>query len=165
MRLMATNLPGFIMIGVTLALSAGTAGARPPALTGDWRLNEAQSELLPGDAPPAELIMSIAKDDEAAFRWTVRVKMADGAAGTIGFDGAIDGKPYPIKGRPGSTSAFSWAPNGSLKRVDESAGGIVTEICAFSADMRTMNCEARQTDTKGRVATYIEVFDRQSATP
>ncbi len=141
------------------------ASARPASLLGKWRLNLKSSELLPGEEPPAELVMAITRDEPAKpgspFGWTVTVKMPDGASGSTGFDGAIDGKPYPVKGRPGSTSAFSWMPDGALKQVSQSAGGLAVEICAFSADAKHMSCNARQTDTKGRAASYLEVFDRE----
>ncbi len=143
-----------------LAVTADAA-ARPPSLEGKWKLNPKESETLPDDQPPAELIMAITKDDDRVFRWTVSVKMQDGASGSTSFTGAIDGKPYPIDGRAGSTSAFSWMPDGSLKQVSESKGGISVEVCAFSHDMKKMTCNARQTDAQGRALAYVEVFDRQ----
>jgi hypothetical protein len=147
-----------------IGISAGAASARLPSLEGKWRLNVAQSELLPGEPAPAELIMAITLDDGRKFRWTATVKMPDGASGMTSFDGAIDGKPYPVEGRPGSTSAFSWTPEGLLKQVSQSAAGISVEMCNFTGGQggppRKMTCSARQTDAAGRAATYVEVFDR-----
>jgi len=139
---------------------AGAAYGRPGTLEGQWRLNLAESEFLPGEDPPAELIMAISKDDGVVFRWTVTVKLPGGESGQTSFNGAIDGKPYPVAGHPGTTSKFSWTPDGALKQVSESAGGLAVEICTFSADMKTMGCDARQTDLQGRAATYYESFDR-----
>lgn len=155
MRLSATLLT-IILLG-----TAQNAHARVAPLTGKWSFNAKESELLPGEEAPAELVMQIAKDDDKSFQWTVTVKMADGQTGAIGFEGVIDGKPYPVKGRDGSTSAFSWLADGGLKRVDQSPGGIVVEICRFTGNMRRMNCAARQTDAQGRAASYVEVFDRE----
>jgi len=156
---------GFTAVIVALSLLAGPATARPNSLLGKWRLNLKQSELLPGEEPPSELTMAITRDEAAkpdsSFSWTVTVTMPDGASGTTGFDGAIDGKAYPVRGRPGSTSAFSWTPDGSLKQVSQSAGGFAVEICAFTPNGKRMTCSARQTDTKGRAVTYLEVFDRE----
>jgi hypothetical protein len=134
-------------------------------LEGQWRLNPAESEFLPGETPPADLVMAITLDDGRKFRWTATVKMSDGGSGTTGFDGAIDGMPYPVAGRPGSTSAFSWTQEGLLKQVSQSAAGISVEICSFTGGQgggppRKMTCSARQTDSEGRAATYVEVFDR-----
>jgi hypothetical protein len=152
------------LIGTCFALATLAAAvpalARPPSLEGRWILNLKESELLPGEDKPAELVMAITKDDGTAFRWTVSVKMPDGASGSTSFDGAIDGKPHPVKGRPGSTSAFSWAQDGSLKQVSQSPGGLAIETCSFSADAKKMTCGARQTDKRGRAITYVEVFDR-----
>lgn len=145
---------------VILLCMATVAMARPPSLEGKWRLNLGESELLPGEEPPTDLVMAITKDDGTAFRWTVTVKMPGGATGATSFDGAIDGKPHPVKGRPGSSSSFAWMPDGALKQVSQSPGGISVEICAFSPDARRMTCNARQTDVQGRAATYLEVFDR-----
>jgi len=147
-----------LLLGTELA--APPAAARPPSLEGKWLLNLKESELLPGEEKPAELVMAITKDDGTAFRWTVTVKMPDGATGSTSFDGAIDGKPHPVKGRPGSTSAFSWTPDGSLRQLSQSAGGLAVENCSLSANARKMTCEARQTDRQGRVVTYVEIFDR-----
>ncbi len=145
-----------------LAVFAATAGAlaRPASLEGKWRLDPKETESLPGEEQPAQLVMAITKDDSLVFRWTVTVTMKDGSSGSTGFDGAIDGKPYPVVGRPGNTSTFSWMPDGSLKQVSQGPGGISVEVCAFSADMKKMTCNARQTDTSGRAAAYVEVFDR-----
>ncbi len=150
-----------IAMGLLLAVTvAGAARARPDiSLVGSWRLNAKESEAPAGDAP-ADLVMNITKDDGMAFQWTVTVRMPDGASGSTRFKGAIDGKAYPIEGRPGSTSAFSWLPDGTLKQVSESPGGIATEICSFPPSGKRFVCEARQTDTQGRVVTYTEVFDR-----
>ncbi len=145
-----------------LAVLVGTtaASARPASLEGKWRLNLKDSELLPGEEPPAELVMAITKDDGKVFNWTATVKLAGGESGSTSFSGAIDGKPYPIDGRPGSTSTFSWTQDGGLKQVSQAAGGFAVEICMFPAGMKRMECSARQTDKAGRAATYIEAFDR-----
>ena len=143
-----------------LTVSAAAAAARPASIEGRWRLNPKETETLPGEEAPAELIMAITKDDGKAFNWTVTVRMPDGAAGSTSFAGAIDGRPYPIAGKPGSTSAFSWQPDGTLKQVSEQAAGFVVEICEFSGGMKKMECSARQTDKTGHVVTYVESFDR-----
>jgi hypothetical protein len=142
------------------ALAATAAYARPHSLVGTWRLNPKETETLPGEEAPAELTMAITKDDGKAFDWTVTVRMADGATGSTSFSGAIDGKSYPIAGRPGSTSSFTWLPDGTLKQVSEQKAGFVVEICEFSHGMKKMECSAKQTDMKGRVNTYVESFDR-----
>ncbi len=136
------------------------AQARPDSLEGKWRYDAKESELLPGEKPPAELIMNILKDDGRVFQWVVTVKMPDGESGQTAFKGAIDGKAYPVDGRPGSTSAFSWLPDGTLKQVSESPGGIATEICSFPPGGKRFVCNGRQTDLQGRSITYVEVFDR-----
>ena len=153
------------IIAALAALAAAVVGvkgaqARPPSIEGKWRLNPKETETLPGEDAPAELVMAITKDDGKAFDWTVTVRMADGATGATSFSGAIDGKPYPIAGRPGSTSSFTWLPDGTLKQVSEQKAGFVVEICEFSGGMKKMECSARQTDLKGRVMTYVESFDR-----
>ena len=150
------------LILMLLASSLGAAGlARPSTLEGRWRLDLARSELLPGEDKPAELVMAVTKDTPTAFAWTVTMRMPDGTAGQTSFTGAIDGKPYPVAGRPGSTSAFSWTPDGALKQVSEAPGGVAVETCGFTPDRRTMTCDAKQTDSRGRVFVYEEVYDRE----
>ncbi len=148
------------LLAIALLLIATGAFARPASLEGKWRLNLKESELLPGEAAPSELLMAITKDDAQGFRWTATVKMSDGASGQTGFDGAIDGKPYPVAGRPGSTSSFSWTPDRALKQVSQSPGGIAVEICRIAAGGARLTCEARQTDKSGQAASYVEVFDK-----
>jgi hypothetical protein len=151
---------GLLVSPVLIVLIASSALARPDSIEGKWRFNPKESELLPGEAAPAELIMNITKDDGRVFQWVVTVKMPDGQGGATAFKGAIDGKAYPVEGRPGSTSAFSWTEDGSLKQVSESPGGIATEICSFPPGGKRFVCNARQTDMQGRSATYVETFDR-----
>lgn len=150
---------------VLAALFVLGAGASPDSIMGKWRLNVKESELLPGETPPQELIMEVTLDDGSKFQWTATVKMPDGASGVTRFKGAIDGKAYPVEGRPGSTSSFTWTPDGALKQVSESTAGIAVETCAFAggntrATARKMICASRQTDSLGRTVTYTEVFDR-----
>jgi len=157
------GLKGLIVLAVSAAMlcAAPAADARPGSIVGKWRLNLRESETLPGEEPPAELIMAITDDTPAHFGWTVTVRMADGSSGATRFSGAIDGKPYPVEGRPpGSTSSFRWMIDGGLKQVSEGPGGLSVETCMFSADMRRMDCDARQTTKDGRTWTYEEVFDR-----
>jgi hypothetical protein len=149
-----------ILPAIVLLAAASAAFARPASIEGRWRLNLKESEFMPGEAPPTELIMAITKDDGQSFRWTATVKLPGGESGQTSFVGAIDGKPYPVAGRPGTTSKFSWTPDGELKQVSEAAGGIAVEICTFSADMKKMTCDARQTDMQGGAVTYYEAFDR-----
>ncbi len=149
-----------VLPAIALIVFAQCAQARLPSLEGKWRLNLKETEFLPGEEPPADLVMAIAKDDGQAFRWTVTVTFRGGDSGQTSFDGAIDGKPYPVVGRPGTTSRFSWTPEGALKQVSESSGGLAVESCTFSQDMKKMMCDARQTDSLGRVVTYYEAFDR-----
>jgi len=150
-----------IIVILSALLATASAGARPPSLIGDWRWNGAESELLPGETAPKALVMHITRDDASGFAWTVTVSLADGESGQTVFSGAIDGRPYPIAGRPGSTSAFTWTADGALKQVSESPAGLGVEICSFAGDMRRMDCDARQTNLDGRVFTYTEIFDRQ----
>ncbi len=150
------------ILPVLAVLAANSALARPDSLEGKWRFDPKESDLLPGETAPAELIMNITKDDGRAFQWVVTVKMPDGQSGSTVFKGAIDGKAYPVEGRPGSTSAFSWLEDGSLKQVSESPGGIATEICGFPPGGKRFVCNTRQTDIQGRAVSYVETFDRVS---
>ena len=146
---------------ILMSFGSSLAFARPPSLEGNWQLNLKESEFLAEDAAPDELVMAITKDDGKAFRWTATVKLPNGQSGATSFDGAIDGKPYPVQGRPGSTSAFSWLSDGALKQVSQSAGGIAVENCTFSSDFKKMECNTRQTEASGRAASYVEVFERR----
>jgi hypothetical protein len=49
-----------------LAASAG-ANARPASIEGKWRLNPKETDTLPGEEAPAELVMVINKDDGKVF--------------------------------------------------------------------------------------------------
>ena len=146
---------------ILLTLQAQLALARPPSLVGAWHLDLARTDSLAGEEKPADLTMLVTKDDPSAFQWTVTVRMHDGSSGSTSFNGAIDGKPYPIQGNAGSTSAFSWTPEGTLKQVSQGPGGIAIEICSFSGDGGTMDCEVKQTDMQGRVAVYEEAYRRK----
>jgi len=163
-RIWRLPLAASLLAVLLLSAGEGSAAERPTSILGKWRFNAAESELLPGEAPPKELVMEVTQDDGVKFRWTATVKMPDGASGVTRFDGAIDGKAYPIDGRPGSTSSFAWTPDGSLKQVSESSAGIAVEVCSFTGGnahitARKMTCATRQTDSRGRSASYVEVFD------
>jgi len=146
------------VIGLGVALAAGSAWADNSAFVGRWHLNLAESILPPGEPAPKDLIAEISQADSARVRWSLTVAAAEGQANVETFDVIANGELHPIN--DDTTAAFTVKGNFLESTFKGPNGQTDTLTCGLSADRSKMTCRGALSDGNGRTTTYVDVFDR-----
>lgn len=138
------------------------------SMSGTWRLNLANSKW--GKHPkPASIEVTI-QHHEPAFRYDGNVVSPNGVNGNAGengltfaFNGAIDGKDYPVTGSLGAGQMNIRRVNtNTIESEYKSSEGNLTETArtTISSDGKTLTQEMEEKGSKGTVH-WTEVYDRQ----
>jgi hypothetical protein len=142
-----------------LALVVPAALADGSQFVGHWHWNPAQSILPPGDVAPADMVADISRVDSTHVRWSLTVTNAQGRPAVESFDTPANGEFYPISS--GTIAAFT-LDAGMLKATFKGPTGETDALsCAVSPDQMKMTCNGTLTDTDGKSATYVDVYDRR----
>ena len=149
-------------------LPVGAAMTVSP-FAGAWHLNKDESKLVAGNPAPQDIIWEIKNystkghNDYNKVQYSLTIIYPDGKGRVEGFNGAFDGKPYPVQGREeGATRSYTVLPDGSLKSEFISPKTNVTgsQTCSLSPDSKKMTCQGTAADAQGKPAQYTVVFDR-----
>jgi hypothetical protein len=142
---------------------AATSTQKPvrKSLVGTWKLNLAKSVW--GKVPaPREDTLVVTRDDEKGLRWAASGVSADGDRFSYSFEGAADGKDYPMKSPNndaviGFTRAYSRIRR-NLHAVDKKDGAVIqTSTTRLSNDGQTMTIKFVSSASE---VTWTEVLDR-----
>lgn len=150
---------------LSLAVAAIAAAEQVPDLSGKWRLNVEKSSW--GKHPKPTRGSVTIQHHEPSFKYFGLVEIMkdpETPTGTnFSFDGAIDGKPYPIKDAAG-------AGNMTIRRVNanttisewKSKDGSLSETArmTLSADGKHLTREIKA-HAPGKDLSWTEVYDRQ----
>jgi hypothetical protein len=155
---------------VTLAaLNPLGAATTVSPYAGAWHWNKDQSQLVPGVPEPSEIIWEIknfsskGSNDYNKVQSSLTITYPNGQQRIEGFNGAFDGKPYPVHGRDdGATRSYTLMPDGSLQSEFMSPKSKTpgTATCMLSDANKKMTCKGSAPDTQGNSANYVAVFDR-----
>lgn len=153
-----------VYIAILLLVNVAAASDQKPArksLVGTWKLNLAKSAW--GNIPaPKEATLVVIKDDATGLRWTASGVSAAGDSFSFTFEGAADGKDYPMKSPNneavvGFTRAYSRI-DGTLHALDKKNGLVIqTSITTVSNDGRTTTITFVRTAPG---TSWTEVLDR-----
>ncbi len=161
-----------LICGLLVALLVLTA-AEPPlaaapdrkpsrkSLVGTWKLNPAKSAWDTIPAPKEDTLVVI-QDDAAGLKWTASGVSAQGDPFSFSFEGAADGKDYPVKSANneaviGFTRAYNRIGT-TLHAVDKKNGSVIqTSTTTVSNDGRTMTIKFARAASH---TTWTEVLDR-----
>lgn len=111
---------------VNIATATDCKAARN-TLVGTWKLNLAKSSW--GKIPaPKEDTLVVTEDDAKGLKWTASSVSADGESFSYSFEGAADGREYPMKSPNneavmGLTRAYSRI-GATLQAVDKKNGSV-----------------------------------------
>jgi hypothetical protein len=149
---------------VVFALSLiGFASTQVPNLSGTWRLNVEKSSWGKHPKPTGGTV--VIEHQEPAFKYSGTVEVENGTetsdgARSFSFNGAIDGKEYPVTGRAGSAMM-------TIRRVNpftlvselKSSDGTVLETAktTISADGKRLTREVKA----AKEISWTEVYDRR----
>ena len=146
------------VVGICIALAAGSAWADSSSLLGRWHWNRAQSTMPPGEPVPNDLTVEISRVDSTHVKWSLTVLVAQGRKNVEAFDTPANGEFYPVSSD--TTAAFRLG-EGSLQATFKGAsGGTDILTCTVVADRKKMTCKGMLIDGEGRATNYVDVYDR-----
>lgn len=149
-----------------LFLAFGLSAAPVSDLSGTWHLNVAKSRW--GKHPkPISSVVTI-EHHEPALKYSGTLHFQDGESGgeesrTFGFDGAIDGKEYPVTGNlvDGKMVFRRVSPNSITSDFKSNDGKVLeTAKTTISADGKTLYRDMRAKGPNGEIS-WAEVYDRR----
>ena len=162
------KLPGCLLaVPIVILLGSGAGAALPQKskvhknASGTWNLDVAKSEF--GEAPkPKSAHLTVAIKGKS-LSWTSDVVGADGTRIKKFFDGAIDGKAYPIRSEPdaGAVSAsYTLNKDGTTHATLKSPTGRMETTISVSRDAKTLIIKNELIDNSGEKVTWSEVWRR-----
>lgn len=152
------------LIGIVVALGSGSvasaADASDPAL-GTWTLNLPKSEFNPGPAPKSQTRTYIQSAE--GVTWTAKGVAADGSPTFAQSTTKLDGKDYPVTGRPWMDTLSTTRINArTIGFTGKKVGKVVeTGTREVSADGKVLTVLVKGTDAKGVPFNNVQVFDKQ----
>jgi len=162
------KLPGCrLAILIAILLGSGAGAALPQkskvhqTASGTWNLDVTKSEF--GEAPkPISAHLTVAIKGKS-LSWTSVVVRADGNRVKTFFDGAIDGKGYPVRSEPdaGTVSAsYTLYEDGTTHATLKSPTGRMEMTISVSRDAKTLIIKNELIDNSGENITWSEVWRR-----
>jgi hypothetical protein len=153
-----------LAFGLSLAIIA--AGAGIPDLNGTWKLNVQKSSWGKHPKPTSGTVTI--EHHEPALKYTGTVAVEHGSEtadskSTFSFDGAVDGKEYPVTGVTGTgkMTIRRLSPTTTMSELKSSDGTVLqTAKTTISSDGKQLTREVKETTSAGDVS-WTEVYDRQ----
>jgi hypothetical protein len=150
----------YLALGVCVTASiSGSVRADTNSFLGRWHWNRAQSSLPPGESEPGDLTTEISRRDNQHLTWSATVLYSDGGSDVETFTAATDGKFRRIGG--GTIFALRVADNILKGTFEGPSGQSDSFTCIVSAQQEEMTCKGVLGDGEGRIAHYIDVYDRK----
>jgi hypothetical protein len=149
------------LVPAFLSAALGVCAGQPANLSGNWHLNIEKSRW--GNKAKPQSVTLFIEHQEPALRYSGTVTHVNEDTRDFTFDGAIDGKPYPMVGSRGAGTVV-------LHRVDASTYEsifrtadntcIETARTSLSRDGRLMTRQIRLRTPEGTLA-WTEVYERR----
>jgi hypothetical protein len=146
------------VVGICIALAAGSAWADSSSLLGRWHWNRAQSTMPPGEPVPADVMVEITRVDSTHVKWSLTVSAAQGRPSVERFDTVANGEFYPVSND--TTAAFRLGESYLQATFKGPSGATDTLTCAVATDRKKMTCQGTLIDGEGRATNYVDVYDR-----
>jgi hypothetical protein len=154
------------LIAIAAFLAAGPAvlasDATAPANTSQWTLNLQKSdyEKMPALKPKSALLTVTEQGNKIS--WTYTGEAQDGKPIKMSFDGAYDGRPYPVKGdeKP-ATMAYKRAADGQITTTWTDGEHTSTSTASVSPDEKVLTVNNTTKDDFGHPITWVEVYDKK----
>jgi hypothetical protein len=153
-----------VILALTLELGAATV----PDMSGTWRLNVQKSRWGKHTKPDAGTVTI--EHHEPAFKYSGTLTSPNGVVGepgeatsTYAFDGAIDGKEYPVTGTLAAGNIVFRRESAKMVTSDfKSSDGKLTQSArtTISSDGKTLTRVIQEKSPKGDVS-WTEVYDRR----
>jgi len=162
------------LFAVSLSLASSHAAAQVPDSNwaGRWTLNVANSVLAPA-IPKSEVIVIPAPGWSAnVVKYTISTTAGDGSSFNVSFDGAADGKPYPVMSDGKETAQGAWHRRSShhyTATFTYPHGTTVAVAIVMAPDGKRYTLQTHVTTSSGRahitapanIYDETEVFDKE----
>ncbi len=163
-----TKLRGRLLSVLIVSLLGNGAGAALPqkskvhrSASGSWNLDLTKSEF--GEAPIPKFAHLTVAIKGKRLSWTSDVVGADGNRVKTFFDGAMDGKEYPVRSEPdaGAVSAsYTLNKDGTTHAAIKSPTGRMEMTISLSRDAKTLIIKNELMDNLGEKVSWSEVWKR-----
>lgn len=141
------------VIACVVLLASAVAQKSTPSTVETWKLDAQKSTM---EHKPQSLVVKVTANSPTALRYTFREVDADGKPSHGAFNGAPDGRPYPITGGDTFTTiAYKWDNNVLHSTWTMKSGGNMTQDATVSEDGNTMTIQNRIGDQS-----WTEVYDK-----
>ena len=130
-------------------------------MSGSWVLNLQRSRF--GDNPhPAGVTLTV-EHNELSLRYTGQVNQpAEGQINDFSFDGAIDGKQYPVKeDRTQRSIMFKRVNDRVVESLSKWSDGELRSVITMSRDGRTMERRMTFKDRAGKTVEWTEIYEKK----
>jgi hypothetical protein len=149
-----------------LSFAIAVATAQVPDLSGTWLLNVQKSTWGKHPKPTSGTV--VIEHHEPEFKYSGSVDVENGAETSDGqrnffFNGAIDGKEYPVTGSTGAVKMTfrRVSPTTIVSELKASDGAVLeTAKTTISADGKRLTRELKARRPDGEVS-WTEVYDRR----
>ena len=147
---------------ICFAIAFGLSAADNANLSGTWQLNLAKSHWDSKPKPIGVMLVIDHKDPSLQYEGTVTQTTED--ARKFSFQGAIDGKQYPIATSVGSGVAILRRINAAtIESEFHSSDGKSSETArtSVSSDGKTLTRTITEKTPEAGTKTWTEVYDRR----
>jgi hypothetical protein len=161
-----TSMISFLRVCAALSFAALVMSAQVVDLSGTWQLDVQKSSWGKHPKPTAATV--IIEHHEPKFKYQGTSEFENGTETSDGkksfaFDGAIDGKTYPISGSNGPSTMTIRRTNPTTTVSEmKSAGGVTVETAktTISGDGKQLTRELKASGPNG-VTSWTEVYIRR----
>jgi len=145
---------------VTLFVVVAVCLAADDAFMGTWKLNEAKSKVMPGQAKNQTVVYSA---EDGSVKLAIDGVDASSKPFHSEWTGKFDGKDYPITGDPENDMRALTRVNDQTLRVTEKKGGkiTITGRIVVAADGKSRTVTTTSTDASGKKTTSTRFYDKQ----
>jgi len=154
-------------IPFALSFAIVVAIAQVPDLSGTWELNVGKSSWGKHAKPTGGKV--VIEHHEPSFKYSGAVEVQNGTETAVGtsqfsFDGAIDGKDYPVTGMEGTgkMTIRRVSPTTMVSELKSNDGTVLeTAKTTVSADGKRLTREVKATGPGGQQISWTEIYDRR----
>ena len=148
---------------VTVTVLASVSLFAAADMSGTWKLNVKRSEW--GDKPAPDHVFLTIEHRDPSLKYSGAVQRPGEAARSLfKFEGAIDGKEYPLKDDEGNRHIrFTRKSDNTIESVMKSPNGNTEETAETTVlrDGKTMVRKIRAKMQGGRYSRWTEVYEKQ----
>ena len=153
-----------LMLTLALCFAGATVCLAQSAQMGTWKLNEAKSQIPAGAMKNTTVVYEAAGD---SVKVTTDGTARDGQPQHTEWTGKFDGKSYPLTGDPDADSrSYKQIDDRTLTIANMKDGKAVTSgRITVAADGKSRTVRATWTDSAGKKATSVAVYDKHPSSP